>query len=515
MSFCANPECPHRKRTGKPAEFVEGITHCSDCGNKLSQENSDIQQPQSFKLSEFHTRLILILGILALYRILTHIPIPGIDYTSPNALYARQLLELFSGTSPNLSVMALGLAPFISSYILTEVISLFLPRFKKWRKAGRAGRAKLFRIALLGSLILAIVQGYFMAKRLEGIQGGLLVWNAGLGNRILITCTVTAGAFIAFWMSQMITKKGIGHGISVIIASNFLGREIFNSVNDIYRASKEYTESSIFELILYSGVIALILIVLILFVEKATKMIPIRLHDGTTANLPLKLTTAGVIPGDWAAAIIMIPATFASFSSSQVIQSLAHALAPDSLIYNSILLIMIIFFYYLFTAFFYNSDKIIELLGNNNASLIAPNDYNAERYIDKSLEFMAFIGAIYLTFLLVIPTLLIVLFNNPTYLGGISMIISIVVLMDIWEDIRNRKSSGQLVKIEELHDIPKAGLLKSILETKGIPCYLRGYYHRALLYFFGPYIEVSVLVPADKVDDANEAIRKYMNEEYH
>jgi hypothetical protein len=147
---------------------------------------------------------------------------------------------------------------------------------------------------------------------------------------------------------------------------------------------------------------------------------------------------------------------------------------------------------------------------NKNASILSPLGKNEESYIDRSLESMIPIAALYLCVVLFVPNAILGLFFF-FHLDSIKLIIAIAILLDLTEELRLRRKANSLIKIAELHDVPMAGLVKSLLEQKGLPCYLRGYYHRALLYFFGPYIEISVLVPEDRVIDAKEVIENYLD----
>ena len=185
------------------------------------------------------------------------------------------------------------------------------------------------------------------------------------------------------------------------------------------------------------------------------------------------------------------------------------ALFPGNIWYYIANSIGIIFLYYLFTSFFYNPKRMAIFLKSRNASIVSPPGENEESYIDKKLELMVPIAALYLCLVVYAPNLLSRIFYS--YLGGIGLIIAVAIILDLMEEVRLRRKGMNFVKAAELHDVAMAGLLKSILGQKEIPCYLRGYYHRALLYFFGPYVEISVLVPEDKVVEASDVIKTYMD----
>jgi preprotein translocase subunit SecY len=243
--------------------------------------------------------------------------------------------------------------------------------------------------------------------------------------------------------------------------------------------------------------------------ENGHRKIPVKFNDGIEAYIPLKLTSAGIMPVEWTSTLIMTPVTILQFIDHPISQKLSMALLPGNIWYYIANIIGIIFLYYLFTSFFYDPKKMATFLKNKSASIVSPPGENEESYIDKKLELMVPIAALYLCLVAFAPNILSWIFYP--YLGGIGLITVVAIVLDLLEEVGSRRKGYNFVKVAELHDVPMAGLLKSILEQKSLPCFLRGYYHRALLYFFGPYIEISVLVPGDKVAEASEVIQKYLD----
>ena len=220
MPFCPNPQCPHIKKIGKPAEYVAGVSSCSDCGSKLTEKEIAIEREKRPTLSDFQKRLIYTLGMLALWRMLTHIAPPGINFEALDRFFRERggefvLTDLF-GLS-RITVLALGLMPYVTASVAVEILALFLKPLKSWRESGYQGRLKLRRTALLATLLLALVQGYGIAQGLAGMDAGSLVYNLGLSYRLLFALTLATGTFITIGIADQITRKGIGHGISVII----------------------------------------------------------------------------------------------------------------------------------------------------------------------------------------------------------------------------------------------------------------------------------------------------------
>jgi preprotein translocase subunit SecY len=521
MAYCLNPECPHKKKIGRPAEFREGITHCSDCGSLLSEEVIEKEEgrkkPPRIVLTDLQKRILYTLGFVLIWRVLLLIPVPGINLQVLGGFLSYEEfnhLLRFVGFEPTLerfSILALGVMPYISAYMIVEILSVFIQPLKSWRDEGYQGRIKIKRVALFAIFLFALIQGYGIAISLEhmtGPAGGKIVLNPGMSFRLLLCITMIAGTYLTIWIADLISRKGIGHGISILIFAKY-GRRFFSNIPQIKWVPYKHSSSEYF---LLFALIVIALIALIVLMEKSYRKIPVRFSDGVIAYIPLKLTSAGIIPasgGEW---LIGLPTTILGFTAMmgyQVSQKLSEALLRGSIWHYMAYAIIIIFFYYLLVSFFYNPKDMVTFLKNKTASILSPLGKNEESYIDKSLESMIPIAALYLCVVLFVPNAIFDLFLD-FHLDGIALIVAVAILFDLIEEIHLRRGNN-LVKVAELHDVPMAGLVKSLFEQKGLPCYLRGYYHRALLYFFGPYIEISVLVPEDKIIDATEVIENYLD----
>jgi preprotein translocase subunit SecY len=262
------------------------------------------------------------------------------------------------------------------------------------------------------------------------------------------------------------------------------------------------------------AVAGLALLLVIVVVERMYKKVQVSFDDGSEAYIPLKLTPAGVTPTLWVPGLIVLPAIFLSSADNLTLQRISFALSPGEPAYNVVYVIIFAFLYFFFTSVFYNSEKITSALNNKSAIFVVPSNKSAENYMDRTLTVMAIIGLSYLGFLIILPKISVNWGSVPIAIGGVALIKGVAIALDIFEEIRARRKAGSLVKIAEVHDVPTAGLARSLLEGKGLHCHLRGYYHRALLYFFGPYIEISVLVPEEKAAEATEAIGKYVGQEF-
>jgi len=287
------------------------------------------------------------------------------------------------------------------------------------------------------------------------------------------------------------------------------GPRIFSNLPQIKSVPRESSPSPLAYFLLLA-IMVVALIALIVLMERGFKRISVKFNDGTEAYIPLKITTAGIIPTEWTYTLIMLPSTLLFFLSKAFYERLSESLVPTGAWYFIVYSLITICLYYLFTSFFYNPNKMTTFLKNKQASVVSPAGRSEESYIDRNLEFMVPIAAVYLCAVIFVPNAILGLFFF-FHIDSIGLITAVAILMDVTKEMRLRREGNHFGKVAELHDVPMAGFLKSLLEQKGVPCSLRGYYHRALLYFFGPYIEISVLVPEDRVVDAREVVEKYFD----
>jgi preprotein translocase subunit SecY len=441
--------------------------------------------------------------------VLAVVPVPGINFQALGNLFQRSGSEPIFTRYEVISVIALGIFPYLPAYMIIEILSVFIQPLKSWRTEGYSGRVKIRKVALLATFLLALWQGYGVAHGLEGLVGTLgekIVRSPGLSSRLVLTLTLTAGTFLTIWIAELITRKGIGHGISVLIFTGFAAG-IFSDIPQIKLVTHEHSHGP--GSFLLFAIVLIALTAFIVLLEKSHKRISVKFKDGIEAYIPLKLTSAGITPVYWGSMLIGLPTTLFLFIKTTHCQWLIEAFTPGGFWYFIIHSVIIIFLYYLFTSFFYNPSKMISFLKSREASIVSPAEENEKSYIDRSLEAMIPVGGLYLCFIVFAPK---AIFRFLGFnLGGIDLIIAVVILLDLIGDVRLRRKENNLVKVAELHDVPMAGLVKSLFEQKGLPCYLRGYYHRALLYFFGPYIEISVLIPEERISEAKEIIENYLD----
>ncbi len=503
MPFCLNPDCPHRKRLGEPAEYLPGVTTCSDCGSSLSETPPvlpAIEKPKTIIVTDFRKRLLLTLLLILFWNILRHIGAPGINYEALSKLAGDSGRAFY-----RISLFSLGLMPYITAYILVEICALFLPPLRGWRENGYSGRAKLVQTARWITLALALFQGYYLAKNLENMSSWQAVYQPGWEFRLLLMITLTTGTFIVIWIADMISTWGIGHGISLLILAN----SVYALPRTIEKIIKSYEGSNPLKHFLGVVIVVAVFIAVIVIVERAFNKIKVKFDDGAEAYLPMKLTTAGIVPSSWVGDIMLYPATLAGFLiANNFWRDLAIAMSPGKPGYYIGTIFFTVFLYYIFSVFFYRPKSIIEYLRNKSAQIIDPRFNDAIKSIRYQRNTMSLVGSLYLCFFALLLDISYQLTDTP--LHGLTLIVTTVIALDLIAEIRIRRYSGKLIKVAEFQKPMEAGLLRSLLKQHKIPCQVRGYYHRSLLYFFGPYIELSAFVPETRATEANEVIQKYL-----
>ncbi len=399
------------------------------------------------KIPELQKKILFTFFLLAVYRIGAHVPTPGIDTQALAAFFAQaqnSLLGLFDmfagGALSRLSVFALGIMPYISASIILQLLTVAVPHLEKLSKEGDAGRRKITQYTRYGTVFLSVIQGFGIAVGLENMAGpsGLsVVIEPGWAFRLMTVITLTAGTSFIMWLGETITEKGIGNGISLIIFAGIVCRGPAAVVNTFRLLSTG--EMGIFFAVLLT--VAMVGVVgVIVFVESAQRRIPVqyakrvvgrKMYGGQTTHLPLKVNTAGVIPPIFASSIIMFPATIANFIPHPWMKIVAGFLMPGRLVYESFYVALIIFFCYFYTAVTFNPVDVADNMKKNGGYVpgIRPGKKTAE-YIDSVLTKLTFSGAIYVSAVCVLPSILISKFNVPFYFGGTALLIVVGVALD-------------------------------------------------------------------------------------
>ncbi|MFC1840010.1 preprotein translocase subunit SecY [Thermodesulfobacteriota bacterium] len=500
MPFCTNPDCPHKIKTGSFAEYRDDVSICPECKKPLTFNVTEADGHSEKIESDFISKILITIGLLAFFRLLCFIPLPYIDlsgYDDPGSL-----LSFYGFT--RISIVALGIMPFISAYIFVEMFSLVIPAMKRWRSQKKEGRRKLFIAARWLTLVLCIIQGFGISislERMTGTGGSLLVSSPGWGFRFITVLTLTAGVFVLLWIADRITARGIGNGISIMIITG-IAFSLFPNLYGLFKvilsgsALMETTVTTIFILFIHFLAVAIIL-----FMERRESSIKVRMNNGSMIDLPFKYNIAGVEPAGFAASIVMLPFTITFFTSSY--HDFLNLFQPATLTYSITLTIITVIFYFLFTSLYYDPDKILSFLRSKNGEPVLKEGASFEKLLDKKLTPLAIYGTIYLCLFAVLVTPAVHIY---IVIGGISLIRLVSISLDIINEVKARKN-GFFVKIEEFQKPYEARFVKNLLDQNNIPCFLEGYYHRSILYFFGPYVEVSLYVKKEKESEALNIVK--------
>lgn len=406
------------------------------------------------KIPELNKRLLFTALMLIVYRLGVFIPTPGIDPEALIDLFNRtrgtifDVLNLFSGGAlERASIFALGVMPYITSSIIMSLLVKAFPTLEAMQKEGEAGRRKINQYSRYGTVLICVIQGTMLALTLEGGLGlgGSVVRDPGWMFRFTTVLTLTAGSLFVMWIGEQITERGIGNGISLIIAASILVT-IPSALWDVVRLV-ETGEKTVFGIILLFAFLALV-VGFIVFVERSYRKIPIqyprrvvgrKVYGGQASHLPLKVNTAGVIPPIFASSLMIFPATVLTFINIPALRNITDSFLQNGFIYNAAYAALIIFFAYFYTAVIYNPDDLADNLRKNGGFIpgIRPGKRTSE-YIEKILGRITFIGAIYVAAVCVLPSILQTApFNVPFFFGGTSLLIVVGVTLDTVQQIES------------------------------------------------------------------------------
>ncbi len=398
-------------------------------------------------IPELRRRILFTLAMLAVYRVGCHVPTPGID--------AHVLAKFFEGTEGTLlglvsaftggalqqmAVFALGIMPYISASIILQLLTVVFEPIEKLSKDGEQGRKKITEYTRYGTIVLAVIQGTGIAIGLQsmvGPAGEPVVPDPGTGFILMTVITLTAGTAFIMWLGEQITERGIGNGISLIIFAGIIAgmpSAIVNSIRLVQTGAMSPT------IIVFILGLMLVTVAAIVYMERAQRRVPIhyakrvvgmRNMGGQASHLPLKINMSGVIPPIFASSIMMFPATIANFIDAPWVQTMTVYLSPSHWVYNVFYIAFIVFFCYFYTAITFNPVNVADNIKNQGGFVpgIRPGKETAD-YLDIVLSRLTFVGAIYISLVCVLPTLLISQLNVPFFFGGTSLLIVVGVGMD-------------------------------------------------------------------------------------
>ncbi|MGS1117944.1 preprotein translocase subunit SecY [Castellaniella sp. UC4442_H9] len=419
-------------------------------------------------------RILFLVMALVVYRLGTHIPVPGINPDALSDLFRQNqggilgLFNMFSGGAlERFSVFALGIMPYISAAIIMQLLAVVVPSLEAIKKEGQSGQRKITQYTRYGTVFLALFQAVGISVALQSQPG--LVIDPGLTFRVTTIVTLVTGSMFIMWLGEQITERGIGNGISLLIFAGIVAGlpGALGGMLDLVRTDSMSVLSALFILVLVFAVTYFVV-----FVERGQRRITVnyakrqvgnKLYGGQSSHLPLKLNMSGVIPPIFASSIILLPATVTSWFSSDPnmrwLGDLAAALSPQQPLYVTLYSGLIIFFCFFYTALVFNSRETADNLKKSGAFVpgIRPGEQTS-RYIDKILMRLTLVGAIYVTLVCLLPELMQMRWNVPFYFGGTSLLIIVVVAMDFMAQAQAYMMSQQYDSLLRKANFKGAGL---------------------------------------------------------
>jgi preprotein translocase subunit SecY len=397
--------------------------------------------------------------MLAVYRVGVFITVPGVNRVEMENVVSKStgsflgMFNMFSGGAlEQLSIFALGIMPYVSASIVVQLLTVVIPKLDQLNKEGEQGRRKINQITRYGTILLAVVQGFFIAQYLESLssRGSEVVVDPGWGFRIVTVISLTTGTAFIMWLGEQITERGIGNGTSMIIFAGIIAGmpdALFQYLSQQGSGASDDQGSGNFGMLL---LLTLIIgtVAAICFFERAHRKIPVqyakrqvgrKLYQGAQSHLPLKINVSGVIPPIFASSILMFPAQIANMSGSLFLQDAAAILGnPADWRYSLLFTVMVVFFAYFYTSVVFNPVQVADNLKKGGGFIpgIRPGK-NTAQYIEKVLTRITFAGALYLSIVCMIPALLMKYMSVPFQFGGTGLLIVVGVALDTVQQIES------------------------------------------------------------------------------
>jgi preprotein translocase subunit SecY len=413
-------------------------------------------------LSELKSRLLFVLGAIIVFRLGSYVPIPGIDGNVLAQLFEQQkgtiveMMNMFSGGAlERASVLALGIMPYITASIIVQLLSHMYPPLMELKKEGEAGKRKISQYTRYLTLMLAIFQSVGIATGLPNLVQGLVV-NPGIGFYFTAIVSLVTGTMFLMWLGEQITERGIGNGISIIIFAGIVAG-MPSAVGQTAEMARQ-GELHLLVLLLI-GVVVFAITFLVVFVERGQRRIVVnyakrqqgrKVFAAQSTHLPLKVNMAGVIPPIFASSIILFPGTLASWFGqgdgpvADFLQGVSQAMSPGQPLYVFMLAAAIVFFCFFYTALVFNPRETADNLKKSGAFIpgIRPGEQTS-KYIDKVMTRLTLAGAMYITFVCLVPQFMIMAWDVQFYFGGTSLLIIVVVIMDFMAQVQTHMMSHQ------------------------------------------------------------------------
>ncbi len=408
-----------------------------------------------FKIPELKRRVLFTIGMLCIYRLGGHVPTPGVDGPALGEFFAAQQDSLFGlydmfvgGNLSQATIFALGIMPYISASIIFQMLTAVVPFFEKLQKEGESGRKKITQYTRYGTVLLGLVQGFGVAKFLEGLaspSGTPVVPTPGFMFEITTVITLIAGTIFTMWLGEQITERGIGNGISLIIFIGIVASYPADAANTIRSVASGGMHIATLLLVLAAMIAITAAVILVtqgqrrIPVQYARRVVGRKVYGGQSTHIPLRVNTAGVIPIIFAQSFIMFPSTLALyFPNNEIIQGIAANLRFGTPIHSIIYGGIIIFFAYFYTAIMFNPTDLADNMKKHGGFIpgIRPGKRTAE-YIDRILTHITLPGAIFLALIAILPFVLINELAVPFFFGGTGLLIVVGVALDTLQQIES------------------------------------------------------------------------------
>ena len=420
-----------------------------------------------FKIPDLKKKILFTLGLIVVFRIGAFVPTPGIDgaklmqffdniaKTQGGTLFG--IMNMFSGGAiKRLTIFALGIMPYISSSIILQLLTAVIPALERLSKEGEAGHKKMIQYTRYGTIVLAVIQAFFIALWLENpdrFQGLQIVQYPGWSFRILTVLTLTTGTAFIMWLGEQIQQYGIGNGISLIITAGIVSRmpsAVYQLITLISPFAPEKAQIDPLRIILL-GVMLVGVVVAVVLITQGQRKIPVqyakrvigrKIYGGQSTFIPLRVNQAGVIPIIFAQSIILFPATIAGLVPNQAIQSIANALMRGQILYNALFFLLIVFFCYFYTAITFNPIDVANNMKKYGGFVpgIRPGKQTAE-YLDFIMTRITLPGAIFLGIIAILPTIISKAMKIPflvaSFFGGTGLLIIVGVMLDTMRQIES------------------------------------------------------------------------------
>ena len=423
-------------------------------------------------LSELWARLRFLFLAIIIYRIGTHIPVPGFDPDRLSDLFTQNqgtflgLFNMFSGGAlERMSILALGVMPYISASIIMQLLAATVPTLEQLKKEGDAGRRKINQYTRYGTVILSLIQGTAMAV---GFASQGLAYEINLLFYMVAIASLVAGAVFLMWLGEQITERGIGNGISMLIFAGIVAG-IPGAIGQALESARQGDINPV--MLIFILVIAVAVVYFVVFIERGQRRLKVnyaqrqgrKAYNAQTSHLPLKVNMAGVIPAIFASSLLLFPTSISQWFGQGTgapawLQDAAILIGPGQPLHIILFSALIIFFSFFYTALMYNPKEVADNLKKGGAFLsgIRPGE-NTAKYIDTVTTRLTLIGGIYITLICLMPQFLNVYFNVPFYLGGTSLLIAVVVTMDFMAQIQSHLMSQQYDSLMKKANLKNVG----------------------------------------------------------